>query len=319
MTLVVSVDSSEATRETSNTVGLVNSDTKDWFQQWFVGVTDGDGSFTYSKSGGKWSIFFKIGQSTSNLRLLHYIKNNLGVGSVLVDKDNDMASFRIRGVAHVVEYILPIFDKYPLLTSKHFNYSQFKKAVLIMYDTTLTPVQKDVLLTNLQKVTMPENYISPAWEPVNYKVMNLIDAMMVMSKPWLVGFTEASGSFFIVLKGPSRLVHSFAITQKLDRIVLTAIGFILGIEVQVKNTYLSIGTSNSRTIQTIVDYFFKTMKGMKSVEYRIWARSYLKGGLGRKGFDYLNAIREQMRTLRSYRLDMNFKVSHYKKPRDFNK
>lgn len=46
----------------------------------------------------------------------------LGVGSVSVSnsKDNTI-EFRIRNTQHIIQYIDPIFDKYPLLTSKHFN------------------------------------------------------------------------------------------------------------------------------------------------------------------------------------------------------
>lgn len=46
---------------------------------------------------------------------------------------------------------------------------------------------------------------------------------------WLVGFTEAEGSFYLVSKEPTRIVHAFEITQKLDIIVLKAIAHILGI------------------------------------------------------------------------------------------
>ena len=49
----------------------------DNFQQWLVGFTDGDGSFTiYRAKEGKWLLFFKLSQSTYNLRILNYIKKN---------------------------------------------------------------------------------------------------------------------------------------------------------------------------------------------------------------------------------------------------
>lgn len=44
--------------------------------------------------------------------------------SVPNSKDNT-AEFRIRNIQHIIQYILPIFDKYPLLTSKHFHYSLY--------------------------------------------------------------------------------------------------------------------------------------------------------------------------------------------------
>ena len=112
-----------------------------------------------------------------------------------------------------------------------------------------------------------------------------------MSKAWLVGFTEAEGSFYLVNKSTNRLVHAFEITQKLDKIVLVAIKYILGIKTKVKvakTGYYSIGTTNSRAIENIIEYYKNTMKGMKALEYRIWSRAYYK----HKGdFIALNNIR----------------------------
>ena len=92
-----------------------------------------------------------------------------------------------------------------------------------------------------------------------------------MSKPWLIGFTEAEGSFYLVSKTKTRIVHAFEITQSLDFIVLQAIKYLLGIKtnVQSKKNIYSIVTTNSRAIENIIDYYHNTMKGMKSVEYRI--------------------------------------------------
>jgi hypothetical protein len=74
------------------------------------------------------------------------------------------------------------------------------------------------------------------------------DAMMVISKSWLVGFTEAEGSFYLVLKGTERLVHAFELTQKQDRIVLEGIAKILHMNVTDKKTYSTVVTYNKTTI-----------------------------------------------------------------------
>jgi hypothetical protein len=51
------------------------------------------------------------------------------------------------------------------------------------------------------------------------------------------------------------------------------------------------------------------MKGMKSLEYRIWARSFTKSKnyVVHERLEYLTKIRDQMRQIRSIRLDKNFK------------
>lgn len=121
-----------------------------------------------------------------------------------------------------------------------------------------------------------------------------------MSKPWLIGFIEAEGSFYLVSKDANRIVHGFGLTQKLDSIVLQAIGLTLHISTTVKykskyNHYI-LDTTNSRAIENIIKYFNNTMKGMKSVEYRIWSRSYTKY----KGdFIKLSTIRDSIRKFSS--------------------
>ena len=63
-----------------------------------------------------------------------------------------------------------------------------------------------------------EDYISPAWAVVSNRVLNTNDANLVMSKAWLIGFTEAEGSFYLVNKSKDRIVHGFEITKILDLI-----------------------------------------------------------------------------------------------------
>ena len=65
------------------------------------------------------------------------------------------------------------------------------------------------------------------------------------------------------------MVHAFEITQKLDLIVLQAISYILGTCVLFKNTYNTAVTTKKSSIVNIICYFQNTMKGMKSLEYRI--------------------------------------------------
>lgn len=280
------------------------NESKDNFHQWLVGFTDGDGSFTISRvAEGKWTLFFKLTQSTYNLRALYFIKNQLGAGSIYIDNDCNKGDFRIRDRKTIGSIILPIFDKYPLLTSKYFSYLKFKKAYEILENPNLSTKDKDNLLLELKNEQMLTNYISPAWKTVNFEVNNTNQAKTVMSKYWLIGFTEAEGSFYLVSKTSTRIVHAFEITQKLDLIVLEAIAHILGIRVSKKKLHNTVVTTNSRAISNIIDYFSKTLKGMKAVEFRIWARSYVK----HKGnYEKLNNIRENIRILRKTRLNENF-------------
>ena len=288
---------------------------KDDFYKWFVGFTDGDGSFSICrqkiKEGKwKWSLFFKIAQSNYNMRALYYIKKELGCGSVIMELKTNNADFRIRDKNLISKVIFPIFDKFPLLTSKYFDYIKFKKAYFIMTDLKLSKEEKDNLLLRLKEEKKPYNYISPIWKKINYEIKNTNDANIIMNKEWLVGFTEAEGSFYLVKKSSCRLVHGFEITQKLDVIVLKSIAVILGISVKNKKKYNTVVTTNSRAISNIINYYKNTMKGMKALEYRIWAKSYIKY---KGNFLKLNNIRNLIRDIRLFRLDKSGSLGSKKK------
>jgi hypothetical protein len=126
-----------------------------------------------------------------------------------------------------------------------------------------------------------------------------------MSKPWLVGFIEAEGSFYLVSKDSVRITHAFGLTQKLDRILLESIKLILHIPTSVKfkskHNYYILDTTNSRAIENIIDYFKDTMKGVKSLEYKIWARSYVKY---KGNYEKLSDIRKTIRKLRTVLLEI---------------
>ena len=274
-----------------------NKNDRIWFDQWLVGVTDGDGTFGFYYQKGKWSLTYKIAQSTYNQRMLHYIKKQLGVGSIT--RDNYKSQFFIRDRNKIEKYIFPIFDKYPLLTSKQFNYLKFKKAFLILNDVNKTKDEKDKELFILKNENLPSDYVSTEFRHKlpNLKIKNINDVKDIISKPWLAGFIEAEGSFYLVSKNSTRIVHGFGITQKLDKILLESIKYILHIPTKViyKHNYYMLDTTNSRAIENIILYFQNTMKGMKSVEYRIWSRSYYK----HKGkYLKLLAIRNLIRNLK---------------------
>jgi hypothetical protein len=275
------------------------SENNNIFHQWLVGFTDGHGTFSIVRKKNKWSLTFKLSQSTYNLRVLHFIKSQLGAGSISVEKGETLANFRIRDRFALELIIFPIFDKYPLLTTKQFYYIKFKEIHAILSNGSISSSEKDTLIFNILNTKPPIDYISPIWLRVENKISKVEDASKVMSKAWLVGFTEALGRFNLVLKSSSKLVHAFEITQTLDKIVLVAIKHILGISTNVilkKPEYYTIVTTNSRAIENIIKYYKNTMKGIKSVEFRIWARSYVS----HKGdFVALNKIRNNVRIMRT--------------------
>jgi hypothetical protein len=142
-----------------------------------------------------------------------------------------------------------------------------------------------------------------------------------MSKAWLIGFTEAEGSFYLVKNSTNRLVHAFEIKKNLDKIVLIAIKYILGISTKVQTKekgYFSISTTNSRAIENIIKYFSNTMKGIKSLEYKIWSRSYKKIKSNPDNIQNLYKINKLLSNL-SYKFNYNNKFPLSKISNTFSK
>ena len=265
---------------------------KPQFCDWLCCMPDGDGTFYFSinkKKNNIWNCTFKIGQSTYNLRLLYYIKANLGCGQINLKAGKNMAEFRIRKQNILINVIVPIFKKHHLYSTKIFYFQQLEKALEILENNNLCSEQKHKALSNLKQNIPPINYISSNWSENP-------------SNDWIYGFTEAQGSFFLTLKEKikqPRMVHSFGITQKLNKEILEFIRSKLHIASKIqfsKKNFYKLETSNSRALEKIKFFYLKQLKGMKSLEYKIWARSLNY----KNNFDKLFKIQAQLRKLRNF-------------------
>jgi hypothetical protein len=107
--------------------------------QWIIGLTDGDGTFNiYINENINFT--YKISLLEKNRQLLYKLKTYLKIGSIY--NENNMSHFLIRDKKLLLEKIIPIFDKYPLLTSKRFNYLKFKECLLISNNDYLNHLDK---------------------------------------------------------------------------------------------------------------------------------------------------------------------------------
>jgi len=261
-----------------------------FFYPWMVGVTDGDGTFSISNQKGSWILTFAIAQSCYNIKLLAFIKIYLNIGSINIDKISNMAMFRIRDRKILLNHIIPIFDSYPLLTTKYYYYDRFKKVLNILENNNLSKSEKDTLILSLLKLEPGNKYISPAWNDLN-----------IMSKPWVIGFIEAEGSFYIVNKNnnPPRMTLGFGITQKLDKKVLEKIASLMNLETKIrykeKHNYYILDTTKNTNINSIIDYFDNQMIGMKNIEFKIWKKSLIY----KNDYDRLKSYQERLRKLKT--------------------
>lgn len=240
------------------------------FYNWLVGFTDGDGCFNIdlNEKDKKINFTYKLDQHNYNIRVLYYIKSMLQIGNITTSSTK--SSFRIRDREQIKNVIIPIFDLVPLRTSKEFNYLKFKEAIKIWEDTNFTKDEKINKIKEIKNTLIPINYISNICKNEN-NINNIIN------KDWLIGFTEAEGSFYI-RKNVNKYCLEFGITQKLDPFLLESIKNYLKIDSKIyynkKNNFYKIQTKNKETIKYLINFYLNTMKGMKSLEFKIWARAY---------------------------------------------
>ena len=108
---------------------------------YLVGLFEGDGYFSITKKGKYLTYELGIELSIRDIQLIYKIKNILGVGIVNIRKRNEveMVALRIRDKNHLKNFILPIFDKYPMFSNKQYDYIRFRNSLLsgIIYSIDL--------------------------------------------------------------------------------------------------------------------------------------------------------------------------------------
>jgi hypothetical protein len=278
-----------------------NSQYSDEFCQWLVGFTDGDGSFSIVKSGGSYRLHFGLSQSFYNIRILYYIKSVLGYGSVTKYEGDKSAQLRITDRKTLANVIFPIFDKYPLLTSKYFNYLKFKEVYYILERKDLTTKEKNILIENIKNKPLPNDYVSPGISSLSinstYERIN-----STISIFWLVGFIEAEGNFGIY-PDRGRFNIEFTLVQKLDKFLLELIKKLLHISSNVRlntrsgsSSYIYVlNTKNSRAISKIINIFQGKFKGMKSLEFKLWSKANYYKNTDRAKVEKIHRIMAKLR------------------------
>lgn len=208
--------------------------------------------------------------------MLYYIKKQLGYGRVLKHEAKQIAHFSISNRKVLSERIFPIFDRYPLLTCKHFSYLRFKEAWRILEDKSFTTDQKNEEIKRLLScdILKPSDFISPAIAHLN-ETSSHEEIRSTISASWLVGFTEAKGNFEICPDGEIFCI-GYTLVLESDKLLSQLIKRFLHIPSNVnynssKNVY-ALKTKNSRAISNLIDLFSskgRKFKGIKSLEFKL--------------------------------------------------
>jgi hypothetical protein len=105
---------------------------------WITGFVDGEGCFHVgiAQHPGMTVGFqvlpeFTVVQHKQDVQILHALKKHFGCGVVRVNHGDRMA-YRVRGLQHLKEHIIPFFEKHPLKSKKGIDFAKFRRVVQLM-------------------------------------------------------------------------------------------------------------------------------------------------------------------------------------------
>ena len=106
--------------------------------QWITGFVDGEGCFhvginkhSSMKSGYQVLPEFTVVQHERDTQVLHALKAYFGCGVVRRNHGDRMA-YRVRGKEHLLERVIPFFERHPLKTKKRADFAKFRRIVRMM-------------------------------------------------------------------------------------------------------------------------------------------------------------------------------------------
>ena len=106
--------------------------------QWITGFVDGEGYFHVGinphkemTTGFQVLPEFTVVQHKRDVQILHALKAHFGCGVVRVDHGDRMA-YRVRSKKHLLEHIVPFFEKHSLKTKKNVDFRKFRRILLMM-------------------------------------------------------------------------------------------------------------------------------------------------------------------------------------------
>jgi hypothetical protein len=101
------------------------------FLYWFSGFTDAEGNFLITIDRQYVRFRFKIALHIDDVEVLNTIKSNLIVGTVTLESSRNRCSYIVQDYGEIKNVICPIFNVFPLHTSKRLDFENFFEAVFI--------------------------------------------------------------------------------------------------------------------------------------------------------------------------------------------
>ena len=187
------------------------------------------------------------------------------VGTINLRENKNTALFRVRNKSHLKNIIIPIFDKYPLISNKQYDYLRFKNC----------------LLENIKHAKDLPEYIRPIKPALNSSPVKI--QQFSYFSAWLIGFIEAEGCFSLYKPtNDNSTVASFDISQTNSLVILQAIKQFLSLTSKIckdETDCYRIKVSSVRQIENVIKFMQKAsikLMGYKKLQYLLFLKGLRK-------------------------------------------
>lgn len=226
-------------------------DTK--FLEWFIGFTEGDGSFIVSNN----KVYFDITQKLNDIKLLHQIRTELGFGSILErpEKNRNVGVFYVTGKDNFLR-IVKIFNGNLVSKYKKEQFCRWLEVFNKQYNENILPIDSN---------------IKPS-----------------LDNGWLSGFIDAEGCFIARVKKcktsklGSNLFTDFSLAQKEKEILLLIRNLFLNKDTNVRFDKTWSGyvfyLSNKKLLVKLINYLKNfPLKSLKRIDFFRWSHIHSIG------------------------------------------
>jgi len=182
---------------------------------------------------------FRVVLHIDDRDVLEYIQKTLGVGTI--HTSDACVTFAVQRFEDIVQVIIPIFDTFPLQTTKVLDYKDWRTAAMIKFQG---PLSKDSLAKILLlKAGMNQNRKS---------FDSYCNHTIEINALWLLGFVEGEATF-----GIKHLAPYFSIAQKANsaRVLYAIEAFLRKIPLGftlTKNSQYPIGSFSLRETTAVI-------------------------------------------------------------------
>ncbi|CAH2356113.1 putative intron-encoded endonuclease (mitochondrion) [[Candida] railenensis] len=240
-----------------NNHGMYN----DLFYAYLSGLIDSNGWIKIKKTNKYLQYELGIELNIRDIKTLYKIKDLLGVGMIKTQKrmnsnniEIELAIYLMRNKNHLKEMMIPMFDKYPLLTLKHYDYLYFKHNLLnnmIYYKDIQTYQRSNIPIYTINEIINKDYF--PAW---------------------LIGFMEAKSSFGTYKVSKDNMIAYFEMSQNKDMIIIEAIKMYFNITNSMNNYKLRITSIEGiNNMITFMDKNPMKLLGYKKMEYLLFLKT----------------------------------------------